>query len=155
MFILDEKRPSDFFIWKANILINDNKAPLNLITELKQGRYLLETFQHPNSFIHFWILNDKYFFKHFKFSSLGDKSSSNLSVNLNDTHNMSKKIMYKCGSGKADNREIIKAIRKDFNTTNFQISNEQHRFIVSMLTESNNQLSESLKQANDYLFAIL
>jgi hypothetical protein len=67
---------------------------------------------------------------------------------------MSKKLMYKFQSG-GDVREMIRSLRKDFNTTGFHISYEQHQFIANMLTESNKQLCESLKQANDYLFAIL
>jgi hypothetical protein len=134
------------------VLVNERQTPLSLLDELEQGRYLLETHERSSNYIFFWILNASYFFKHFKFSSLSDDKSVN--IDLSDTRNMSKKLMYKCGS-EAESGDQVNVFKNDFNTTNFRISNEQYHFMVTMLTESNDQLCESLKWSNDYLFAIL
>ena len=158
MFI-DKKRPSDYFIWKSNVSVNENPLPSNLVTELKQGRYLLETHQFSNCFIYLWILNDQYYFKHFICSRLNE--TTQVSANLNDKYNHSKKIMYQYKTSKDnDNSEItnsacLKKLRNDFNITSYQISQEQHKFLVNMLTESTKQLCESLKEANGFYFAVL
>jgi hypothetical protein len=158
--IKDRNNENDFFIWKSNTLINENQVPFDLVSILKQGRYLINTNQEPNSYIYLWILNDNSCFKHYKYN-LNAKANFSVSFSLKDfyenKYSRSKKIMYayKDTNGESKASFDLKVLKNDFNVNSLTISKEQFQLILSILTESTGQLCESLKVSNDFYFAIV
>jgi len=89
-------------------------------------------------------------------------------MNLNDLLDLKplRKLMYKFEDRRNknnNNRDLssgdaskeLKELRNDFNITSYQISNEHFEFLLSVLTESTEQLCLSLKQSNDFYFALV
>lgn len=140
---------NDHFVWKSNVLINNNRAQIDLVQILKQGRYLIETRTPPVSYIYLWVLNDKAFFKHFKYEFSKDIS---VRLELQSFRGQTKKIMFKYG---CFSKEEAQKLHNDFNIANINVSEENLRQIVDSLCDSSNQLCESLKYANDFYFAIV
>lgn len=89
-----------------------------------------------------------------------------MNIKLGDLLQLKKcrKVMYKFVDkrGKNNNHlnegltdEELKNLNNDFNVTNIQVSTEQFQFVLGVLTESTEQLCNSLKRSNDYYFALV
>ena len=132
---------------------------------LEKGRYLLETRDKPSSYIYLSILSTDMRFKHYKYQL---KEFKKVSMNLNDLLDLKplRKLMYKFEDRRNknnNNRDLssgdaskeLKELRNDFKITSYQISNEHFEFLLSVLTKSTEQLCLSLKQSNDFYFALV
>lgn len=158
------KRPNDFFLWKSNTQINNSVGALDLLLNLETGRYLFETRSKPASSLYIYILSTDIRFKHFKSQFTDIK---NVSYDLNDLLEMktSRKLMYKFSDKRLINNNTVnkqgltlselKDLHNDFNVNSLQVSDEHYEFLLSVLTESTEQLCESLKRSNDFYFALI
>ena len=86
---------------------------------------------------------------------------------MNDLLEMktSRKLMYKFSDKRLINNNTVnkqgltlselKDLHNDFNVNSLQVSDEHYEFLLSVLTESTEQLCESLKRSNDFYFALI
>ena len=131
----------------------------DLLMGLDTGRYLLETRGKPTSYLYMCILSTDVRFKHFKYG-ISNFTQINLDCDLLSL-NRSKKLIYKY----EDNRDLsnnniqamkeLKTLRNDFNIRNLEISNEHFSFLLNVLIQSTEQLSETLKRSNDFSIALI
>ena len=157
----DKKNSHDYFIWKSNVLLNQNRLPFDLFSTLTQGRYLIETKNDQTSsysYIYVWILNDNSFFKHLKYSI--NASIINVGLSLKDFYldknNCSKKIMYTYSLAENSiSDDNFKELYNDVNIETLTVSNEHFTMMLDMLKASTSQLCESLKISKEYYFAII
>lgn len=131
---------------------------------LEKGRYLLETRSRPTSYLYMFILSSEMRFKHYKYQM---KEMRNITVDLNDVLSLKplRKLMYKFEDRRVKNNngtnllgetsKELKELRNDFNVVSYHISDEHFEFLLSVLTESTEQLCQSLKQSNDFYFALV
>lgn len=161
-----KNRINDYFIWKSNTQVDNSLAAMDLFLGLEKGRFLLETRGKPSSYLYIYILSTDVRFKHnrYQMSKLID-----MSVNVTDllSAKKSRKMMYKF----EDNRKTIqsnnnslnsgfkqnelKELNNDFNVVNLEISNEHFEFLLGVLTESTEQLCQSLKRSDEFYFALI
>lgn len=103
-------------------------------------------------------------FKHYKYQM---KEFREVSVDLNDVLSLKplRKLMYKFEDRRVKNNngtdpknetpKELKELRNDFNVMSHHISDEHFEFLLSVLTESTEQLCQSLKQSNGFYFALV
>lgn len=127
---------------------------INLFSSLTQGRYLIETRSPSSSCLYAWILNDKTLFKHYKYELAKDIL---VYFNLDEfnSNNLVRKLMYKQIQVTEKGKIEIQKLVNDFNVNNILVSNEQYNRMLEILSDSTNQLTESLKFSNDFYFAII
>ena len=65
-----------------------------------------------------------------------------------------KKVIYKCYDFGSDNNELVK-LRNDINVADFHVSKDYFQSIRSILDKSSGEMCESLKESNEYDFAII
>ena len=131
----------------------------DLLMGLDTGRYLLETRGKPTSYLYLCILSTEVRFKHFKYA-ISNFNEIRLASDLLGL-NRSKKLIYQY----EDNRDFsnnniqrlkeLKALRNDFNIRNLEISSEHFSFLLNVLIQSTEQLSETLKRSNDFYIALI
>lgn len=162
-----KNRVNDYFIWKSNTQVDNSLAAMDLFLGLERGRYLLETKGKPSSYLYIYILSTDVRFKHQMFQM--SKFTHDMGVHVNDLLSMKpvRKMMYKFEDNRktraSNNNSVntgfkegeLKELNNDFNVNNLEISNEHFEFLLGVLTESTEQLCQSLKRSDEFYFALI
>lgn len=120
---------------------------LNLIKNLKNGRYLLETKTKPFNCIYILILNDNFAYQTYK---LEEDTNINLKCLFGKE---SKKLMYKITHEKSG---TLKSIQNDYNVNSFIVSDEQFNFLSYHFKNSTKSLASSMRLGpNEFYFALV
>lgn len=164
LFSLDRRSINDYYLWRGNVLVNDNDLPFDLFSVLQQGRYLIDTCKHQNTsnYLYLWILNDTAYFKLLELADFKSKSHIEASLNLNQLLSSSnlKKLMFKYkdydekDTNSYSNFEV-KDLNNDFHIDSITVSLETYKQMLSLLKNSNSKLCDSIKNSADFLFAII
>lgn len=141
------KNSTDFYIWKSSVIINDSfiSDVFYLGSHLGQGKYLFES-KMCSDVLFLWILNDKALFKHYKLEDI----KSDLELNLD----IVKKCLYKILT-KEKNENEIRKLKNDCNVNHILLEKNQFENFLKYMNKLNSQLSESLRQSNDFYFSII
>lgn len=139
------------------MLINDENRAFDLLEQLEQGRYLIRTKQAPSNIINLLVVKEGFYFKQIICNLKEIDEIKRIELKLDDRENLVKKVMYQNleSTGNEDEELRRKQLHNDVNITDLCVSNECFSKIVETLNTSNDQLCQSLKESNNFKFAII
>lgn len=142
ILLKDFKRSNDYFIWKSEVLVDG--ASFNVLNELKQGRYLIETNEPNIGLLFIWVIADSLSFNHVKV----DELATDITLNSSSQHNRNKKAMYKFYDSTSSS--ALTSLRNDVNIIDIKVSAINFNSIRNTLDKSRDELCESFKTSKEY-----
>lgn len=147
-------------MWKSQVKSDSQTSSFDLLGELKQGRYLIDTNEQPTSFLFVWVIVDRVDFQHFKIDSVANLKDP-ISLSLATLRPAKKKIFFKCFDLKEQPTETAKAasfleqLRNDINVNELTIGRDYFETMRKKFDSSAKEICDSLRESNEYQIAIV